>query len=309
MRKIILIAGHSRSGSTLLDRLLGGMAGFVTVGELRCLWIRGLLGDELCGCGTPFRSCGHWRDIVAGLPAAETREAYTSRVLRVQKTVEKSKMIPLLLAPSLRSKEFSDRLDEYKHALRRLVSRIFEKTGARVIVDSSKKPAYALIMKELFGDDVHVVHLVRDSRAVAFSRLRTKLRPEVHWMKKNMAIGNPLRTGVEWRLANNILSAMYDAGRCTQLRYEDLVDRPRATIASLVAGVLAVDPATVQVPHIYTGTAELSMAHSVAGNPMRLATGKIPITLDDEWEKDLTGLRRSVVTLITRKQLKQYNFI
>ncbi|MCH9027635.1 MAG: sulfotransferase [Proteobacteria bacterium] len=309
MRKIILIAGHSRSGSTLLDRLLGEIAGFVTVGELRCLWIRGLLGDELCGCGTPFRSCGYWRDIVADLPAAETREAYARRVLRVQEVAEKSNAIPLLLNPSLRPREFSDRLDEYKHALRRLVSRIFEKTGARVIVDSSKKPAYALIMKELFGNDVHVVHLVRDSRAVAFSRLKTKLRPEVHWKKKNMAIGNPLRTGVEWRLANNILSAMYDAGRCTQLRYEDLVDRPRATIASLVAGVLAVNPATVQVAHIYAGMAELSMAHSVAGNPMRFATGKIPITLDDEWEKKLSGIRRRAVTLMTRKQLKQYNFI
>jgi len=56
MRKIILIAGHSRSGSTLLDRLLGEMDGFVTVGELRCLWIRGLREDQLCGCGTAFRS-------------------------------------------------------------------------------------------------------------------------------------------------------------------------------------------------------------------------------------------------------------
>ena len=64
MRKIILIAGHSRSGSTLLDRLLGEMDGFVTVGELRCLWIRGLIDDQLCGCGVAFQSCDHWQDIV-----------------------------------------------------------------------------------------------------------------------------------------------------------------------------------------------------------------------------------------------------
>ena len=309
MRKIILIAGHSRSGSTLLDRLLGELDGFVTVGELRCLWIRGLREDQLCGCGVTFRSCGYWREIVAELPVAETRECYVSRVLRLQKVVEKSKVIPLLLDPSLRSKEFSGQLDEYKQELRRLISRIFEKTGARVIVDSSKTPAYALIMKELFGDDVHVIQLVRDSRAVAFSRLRTKPRPEVHWMKKNMAIGNALRTGVEWRLANNVLSALYDAGKCTTMRYEDLVERPRATITSLAADVLAVDPLTVQVPHIYAGMAELSMSHSVAGNPMRFETGKIPITLDDEWQKNLSGMRRSAVTLMTRKLLKQYNFI
>ena len=309
MPKIILIAGHSRSGSTLLDRLLGEMDGFVTVGELRCLWIRGLIDDQLCGCGVAFQSCDHWQDIVKDLPVAETQESYTNRVLRLQRVVERSKAIPMLLNPSSRTLEFSDQLAEYKHALRSVISRVFEKTGARVIVDSSKTPAYALIMKELFGDDVHVVHLVRDSRAVAFSRLRTKPRPEIHWTKKNMAIGNPLRTGIEWRLANSVLTAMHDAGDCTQLRYEDLVVRPNEIIEKLAADVLEVDSSTIQVPHIYAGIAELSTSHSVAGNPMRFETGKIPITLDNEWEKSLSGMRRSVVTLMTRKLLKQYDFI
>jgi len=309
MPKIILIAGHSRSGSTLLDRLLGEMDGFVTVGELRCLWIRGLIDDQLCGCGVAFQSCDHWQDIVKDLPVAETQESYTNRVLRLQRVVERSKAIPMLLNPSSRTLEFSDQLAEYKHALRSVISRVFEKTGARVIVDSSKTPAYALIMKELFGDDVHVVHLVRDSRAVAFSRLRTKPRPEIHWTKKNMVIGNPLRTGIEWRLANSVLTAMHDAGDCTQLRYEDLVVRPNEIIEKLAADVLEVDSSTIQVPHIYAGIAELSTSHSVAGNPMRFETGKIPITLDNEWEKSLSGMRRSVVTLMTRKLLKQYDFI
>ena len=83
MPKIILIAGHSRSGSTLLDRLLGEMDGFVTVGELRCLWIRGLIDDQLCGCGAAFQSCEHWRGIVADLPVHESCKSYTDRVLRL----------------------------------------------------------------------------------------------------------------------------------------------------------------------------------------------------------------------------------
>ncbi len=310
MRKIIVIACHSRSGSTLLDRLLGELDGFESVGELRYLWWRGLIENQLCGCGQTFRSCGHWHDICRGLPAAENIQAYTSRVLRLQKAVERSKNISLLLDESLRTSEFSARLDQYQHELRRLVSRIFEKTGTRVIVDSSKTPAYALIMKELYGDDVHIVHLVRDSRAVAFSRLREKPRPEVHWKKKNMAIGTALRTGVEWRLDNNALSAMHDdASRYTLLRYEDLVERPRDTIARLASQVLGLEPSTIQVPHIKNGIAELSLSHSVAGNPMRFATGKIPITLDDEWQQKLPLVKRCVVTLMTRKLLKRYNFI
>jgi hypothetical protein len=45
---IVYVAGADRSGSTLLGMLLGNLAGTISVGEMRHLWSRGVLNDELC---------------------------------------------------------------------------------------------------------------------------------------------------------------------------------------------------------------------------------------------------------------------
>ena len=47
--KVAFVSSWSRSGSTLLDLLLGRLPGFWSAGEIRYLWDRGLLEDQLCG--------------------------------------------------------------------------------------------------------------------------------------------------------------------------------------------------------------------------------------------------------------------
>ena len=62
--KVVYIAGHNRSGSTLLDRMLGQIEGFIAVGELRQLWWRGLEENQACGCGAPFHDCRFWAEVI-----------------------------------------------------------------------------------------------------------------------------------------------------------------------------------------------------------------------------------------------------
>src|SRR6476469_754930 len=54
---VLFIAGWGRSGSTLLDRMLGQVPGVFSAGELRDIWDRGVREDRLCGCGQPFHEC------------------------------------------------------------------------------------------------------------------------------------------------------------------------------------------------------------------------------------------------------------
>ena len=49
--RVAYIAGAGRSGSTLLAMMLGTLPGWVSVGELRHLWARGVEENQLCGCG------------------------------------------------------------------------------------------------------------------------------------------------------------------------------------------------------------------------------------------------------------------
>ena len=73
--KVLYIAGPSRSGSTMLDLLLGELDGYVATGELRNLWGYGLLDGWLCGCREPMKSCPFWRSVLerAGLDRCRPR--------------------------------------------------------------------------------------------------------------------------------------------------------------------------------------------------------------------------------------------
>jgi hypothetical protein len=57
---VVYIAGSGRSGSTLLERMLGALPGYVNVGELIDTFRRVVKFDELCGCGAAFSACDFW---------------------------------------------------------------------------------------------------------------------------------------------------------------------------------------------------------------------------------------------------------
>src|SRR6266550_3928756 len=60
---VVYIAGSGRSGSTLLERALGEIPGFVNVGELIDLYRRVAEHGERCGCGQEFAECPFWSQV------------------------------------------------------------------------------------------------------------------------------------------------------------------------------------------------------------------------------------------------------
>src|SRR2546430_17217838 len=62
--RIVFIGGYARTGSTLTDRLLGQIDGFASLGEVRRVWDRCFLGNQLCGCGQRFHDCPFWKEVV-----------------------------------------------------------------------------------------------------------------------------------------------------------------------------------------------------------------------------------------------------
>jgi len=63
--KVLYITGWGRSGSTILDNIMGQIDGFFSVGELRYIWDRNLIENRLCGCGVPLEECPIWSQILA----------------------------------------------------------------------------------------------------------------------------------------------------------------------------------------------------------------------------------------------------
>src|SRR5215471_1503195 len=61
--RVVYLGGLGRSGSTLVERLLGELPGVCAVGEVVHLWERGVVEGERCGCGLAFADCGFWAKV------------------------------------------------------------------------------------------------------------------------------------------------------------------------------------------------------------------------------------------------------
>src|SRR5437870_4438917 len=97
--RVLYIGGCGRSGSTLLDRMLGQVPGVCSLGELTHLW-RGLLDNAECGCGAPIRDCPFWRAVgecaFGGWQALDAVE-----MVRLQRSVLRQRYVPFMVAPAL----------------------------------------------------------------------------------------------------------------------------------------------------------------------------------------------------------------
>jgi len=300
----LFIAGYLRSGSTLLERLLGQLDGITAAGELRYIWINGLLQNHLCGCGAPFRSCPFWREVIEEAFGGFDR-VDAVRLVRLQRSIDHVWNIPQMLT-SVRLPRFGRFLREYLSHLEPLYGAIRRIAGASVIVDSSKAPSHGLILRASPGLDVDVVHLVRDSRAVAHSWGRVRVKPEVHWERRYMPRYGPARSAFEWDVMNLAAPALkLPPGSYLRLRYEDLATDPSRSVSRVLS---AVGEPSRPLDFLQNGTARLRPDHTISGNPMRFETGPVQIAPDEAWRTTMSRADVRLVTALTWPLLRRYGY-
>ena len=93
--RVLYVGGLGRSGSTLMERLVGQLPGVCAVGELVHLWERGVVADERCGCGEPFGRCPFWLQ-VGKAAFGGWDEVDVSRVAALRARVDRNRFIPAL---------------------------------------------------------------------------------------------------------------------------------------------------------------------------------------------------------------------
>jgi hypothetical protein len=291
---VLFIGGLGRSGSTLVDRVLGQTPGVCSVGELVFLWERGLLANERCGCGEPFDGCPFWKEV--GARAFGGWERIDAAVLAArQHRVDRTRYVPMLLAPRL-SRGFDRRLRPYAEALGRIYAAIAAASGATIVVDSSKHVSTAALVRRVPGVRATIVHLVRDPRGVAWSWSKVVTRPDVTAGESStMARIGPARVAARWQSTNALLALV--RSRHAVLRYEDFVERPAASTRRLLSlGGMDVE----DLPQfIDDRTVLFGEDHTVAGNPLRFRTGAVEIRADDGWRRSLPARRRTLVSALT----------
>jgi hypothetical protein len=302
--KVVYILGEGRSGTTLLDRLLGQIAGFLSMGEIKLLWKWGFEENRLCGCRAPFAECPFWTSVIQkGYGGPEQVDA--EWILSLDSSLPRTRFLPRLILPGQRSR-YAQELAAYSQVLGKLYRAIREVSGTRFIVDSSKNVMYSLVLNQLRDIDLHVVHLVRDSRAVAYSLQRKRLRPEVTWKESYMYTSTPGASARNWMRVNTLIHAVRPLYKhYTFLRYEDLVADPPKVLARLCTALGVPRPA---LEFLGQSKAYLESNHTIAGNPMRFSTGPVEIRLDEEWKEKMPRGQRLLVSALTLPLLLRYGY-
>jgi hypothetical protein len=308
---VVFIGGSGRSGTTLLERLLGRVSGITALGEVRHLPERGMVEDQDCGCGEPFSACPFWSK-VGHLAFGGWTTPAAVRWRTTQRRVDRNRHLPFLVLPVrllVVRPRFRRHLTVYADGLRCLYEAAAEVGGASAIVDSSKAGSSVFLLRRVPGIDLSVVHVVRDSRGVAHSLLKEVARPEIGDATTLMPRARPLPGAAWWMLFNAMFHAVAATGTTTvRVRYEDVVAHPRAEITRLLAH-LGVGTGDAGLAFLGEGHAELGVDHTVAGNPMRFRTGRIDLRPDEAWRSGLSPRQRRIVTALTAPLLLRYGYL
>ena len=304
--RIAFLGGFGRSGSTLLERMLNEVPGVSAVGETVHLWQRGLRDDERCGCGEPFSRCPHWQ-AVGEAAFGGWDQLDVDHVLALKSAVDRTRYVPRLAAPAASAKQ-ARALDEYCDLYRRLYRGVAAVTGDTVLVDASKHASLAYALRRAADLDLRVLHMVRDSRGVAYSWSKQVRRTEIVDGEVYMPRYSPAQAAVLWTANNALFDLLGRLGTPVhRFRYEDLLARPAGVLGQALdfLGLPADDEA---LRFLTSDSAELGASHTIGGNPMRFSTGRLSLRTDEAWRREMSPAARLQVSALTAWPMTSYGY-
>lgn len=290
--------GRGRSGSTVFAQALGALAGFFSAGEVRVLWDPVLTSGSACACGEPVPDCPIWSEVLARLANVDPAQA-----ARWQREVVREARLPRLLRrPAPGS---WPALAGYRQVMAQVYAAIAEVTGCRTVVDSSKRPSYALVVRDLPGSESYFVHLVRDPRASAYSwRTRQYTGASGTAVRQHGAVDATLR----WDLLNlGAEAVLRSAGedRSLRLRYEDFAAAPQPAVEAVTA-LVGGPPASTAFDD--ERTVRLPASHALAGNPARQRSGPVEVRADERWTAGQRPVDRWLASAVALPLMWRYGY-
>ena len=295
--KILCITGWCRNGSTIIGNILNEIPGFFHVGELHFLWknAAGKGANSLCGCGKALTQCPVWSAIIPlGRPIGVSAEAYADAVIRRQRACVRTRHTWRVLDRGLRC----DEIREHAALMTRTYHAIAGRSGARVIVDTTKIPGEAALLPHLEGVTPYYVHLVRDPRATAHSWRQPKQYVYA------MSSGKSTAYWHGFNVASQAITRRYPE-RSLFLRYEDFIADPAGTIDALLR-LCGADPAANPMQGRMI---ELHTNHTVTGNPDRFRTGATVIRdRDNAWKTGLPGSAKLAAVTLSWPLSRRYGY-
>jgi hypothetical protein len=304
--QVLYLAGTARSGSTLFDRMMGRLPGVVAVGELGYIWERGILRNQECGCGQAFDACPFWSS-VGDAAFGGWDQVVAARMVELQRRVQRERYLVLLGEPRL-SGTFRSHLGEYADVMSQLYLGIADSSDSRVIVDSMKELPYVWASVHVPNIDARMVHLVRDSRGVAYSWTK-RVERGVSVGPRYLFSRHPAVSSLRWLWVNSMLEVLSQRSMPTLfLRYEDLIADPRANVVR-TASFSGLPLNEDDLRFLDGDRVTLDVDHTVEGGRGRFKTGAMTLQLDEAWRERFDRKYRMLVTSMTFPLLHRYRYL
>ena len=305
--KVILLIGSGRSGTTLLDRVLGQLEGYFSLGEIDYIWRVGILENRLCGCGKHFADCGFWRAAIQEAFGNISRSE-AKKIQNIRRKVAIRRRIPQLAFQYIQPTTFVDKFKIYGDYLSKLILGVKTVSDCDVLIDSCSYPPHGFLMSSIPEVDLRVIHLVRDSRGVSYSWQKKKKKSTTGDDNEHMPRMSVIKSSLRWKYDNlsaHLLKKKVHYWR--RLRYEDFANQPIEKLNETLDHIgLKKD-----VSNVFDNRNSLALntGHLVSGNPMRFKKGKISINADTEWKEKMNVSKQYLVSTLTFPLLVNYNYM
>jgi hypothetical protein len=335
--RVLKITCSARSGSTILEVVLGNHPDIESVGEVNKLvrtgWIsreslRGIdqkkLRRPFCTCGkrldvlyvdTPDEACPFWSSVRREW-VERTDEDSIESYPKLQDDFELKRRWPRLLYEKRRP---SAPFRSYARLTRAFFESIRAVSGKPIIVDSAMVPVRTLTLGMVPGIDLYAVHLVRDGRGVITSHRKSfekDLRADVKGDHK----GHPMwETAVRRRvlylvsvirwtvqnLAAEWVCTQLGPKRTMRLRYEDFVADPKAALER-IGSLIELD--LTEVADAASSGKPMQAGHNIGGNRTK-KSGVITLRPDDEeWKTALSPTEQRLSWVLMGWLMRRYGY-
>jgi hypothetical protein len=306
---LVAIVGSGRSGSTLLEQMLGSLPGYAALGEVNMVYSMVYLYKDKyrCGCGASTLECPVWNGAVREGGGSRLENAL-ARMHAARKAIEKRGRAGLRRSAWLGRCGLPGPVADYQKAYAALYRELAKAVPDTTFIDSSKNPRHAFLLAGSRGFCSRFIHLVRDPRAVAYSWTRLRLRSDVLGQQKAMLQQEAARTARQWLATNRWIEdwRKHHSLPLLRIRYEELVRQPAGVLRQLAE--FLEEP---RIGRILDGPSRVRVGngHSLRGNPARSADGTVELKYDRDWETGLSGGQKKEIEAIARPLLEAYGFL
>lgn len=302
--RVIYLVGFGRSGSTVLDAVLGNHPDVVSIGEAYSLRrIDGRI-PQYCSCGQPANQCEFWTAIVEQWKALNN-ETDLASYFALQQRFERLglRQISRLAWERVRT---SNAFTNYVRQTGNLYEAVCRVSGRRIIVDSTKNPLRAIVLARTRAIDLRLVQLVRDGRAVVWSGKKSFALDEKASIHAPISPQPAWRTISHWMFSNLLAHWVRRSATASSvlIRYEDFVSEPERAL-DRISQATEVDFG--DVARSVAAGQSLPIEHTIGGNRLRMS-GRVQLRADWEWMQKLPARDRRICWTIAGRLLRRYGY-